>query len=976
MSPRQSFTRSRLTAALIAALIAPAATVTFAQQATSPSAEEEATTAPTSGKATNLDKVTVTGSRIKRAEIEGPSPVTVLSAEQIEREGFNTVHDALETLSQNTGFGQNDFNANGGFTPNAGVINLRGMGPGRTLLLINGRRANDYPFPYNGRSNFQNFNNIPAAAVERIEVLAGGASAIYGSDAVAGVVNVILKKNYEGNVVKLKVQTSTDGGRDIGDLQWVGGTTGDNWSVTYAFESYNAEPLFAYQRDHMDSARDNPAIFGTNGNIPLTGAMPPASAFGYQPPIGIQIRRMNASGASTLSYVMPAGRDCSASPFYEPHIYRSTATGNVLGPGCGNDRFVAEQTVANGNNALSAYVYGTYDFNDNLSGWASAMAYSSRARLGGGTEQWQGGPQPGAHFYDPDLGMRVFPIRNFTSEAYGGSKGTFQKFQEDSLDVAFGLSGTMFDRFDWDLTLGAAQSNADRERPRLTVAGATAYFMGPQLGVTTATTNPGVVNAGVPIYRLNLDRFYGPITAADYASMSTMVKYDSVSKNSAANFVLSGDLFELPAGSLGFAAVLEASKQSYRLNSDSRIFPSVRAIYNLTGTGGGGDRSRYAAGLELKIPIFESLTASLSGRYDKYDDITDVNDARTWGAGLEWRPFSNLLVRGSYSTSFKAPDMHYVFAEPSGSFGSVIDYVRCVNAGIATAACSGAGATYNYQVFTTSQGQPTLQEETGKSWTAGFVWDITDSLSVSADYYNIELENVVSVQSGTSILEAELGCLTGKYANGNAYPYASDSGYCVASLARISRNPDTGALTEIRSGPINLAAQGTKGIDGTVRYRLTTDRWGKFGLSLSWSHVLEQTQQLTPFNAVDSYRDWNSNSDVRSRVRTTLTWEKDDWNAAVLMNRVGSFPIWNPAAADPDSRAYLGMATRIAPYFTWNVTAGKKLTDNLSVRFNINNVFNNYHPEDKTNYTYPYYYYGYYSLVGREVGAELTYKFD
>ena len=165
--------RSRLSAALLSALIVPVAGFAAAQDA-APGAPQQQAAQDTP---TDVDGVVVTGSRIKRAEIEGPSPVTIISAAQIEREGFNTVYDALTTLTQASGSTQNEL-FQGGFTPNASVINLRGLGPGRTLLLINGRRAADYPLPYNGQSNFANFGNIPAAAVERIELLAGGASAI------------------------------------------------------------------------------------------------------------------------------------------------------------------------------------------------------------------------------------------------------------------------------------------------------------------------------------------------------------------------------------------------------------------------------------------------------------------------------------------------------------------------------------------------------------------------------------------------------------------------------------------------------------------------------------------------------------------------------------------------------------------------------------------------------------------------------
>ncbi len=948
--------RSRLASSLVAALLLPAPLMVFAQDASEAQA--------TDGSATTLEKVQVTGSRIKRAEIEGPSPVTVITAEEMKREGFNTVADALETLSQNTGTVQNDFNANGGFTPNASPVNLRGLGPGRTLLLINGRRANDYPFPYNGRSNFQNLNNIPAAAVDRIEILSGGASAIYGSDAVAGVVNVVLKTNYEGNVLKIKGQTSTDGGKDIGQIQWVGGKSGDNYSITYAFESYNSEPLFGWQRDFMDSGADNPAPPGT---YPLATGN---GRGGYQPSIGIQLRQLNAAGSATTRYFIPTGYDCSGSDFYRPHTYTSSSSGNTLGQGCGYDRYVAEQTVSNGSNDLSGYVYGTFNFTDTTEAWASAMVFNSNSKLGGGVEQWFGGPQAGSNFYDPNLKMRIYPIRALTTEAYGGAEGTFQKFEETSYDLAFGLRGSFADRFDWEFMIGGAQYEAIRDRPRMTVEGATNYFLGSRLGTTSGIAG---VNNGVPIYALNLDRFYGPISLADYRSMSTMVHYESVSRNASTNFVLSGDLFELPAGPISFASVIEAQKQSYDLDSDQRLLPTRREIYNLTGTGGGGDRSRYAAGVEFRVPVFSMLDINLAGRYDKYDDITDVDDARTWGAGFEFRPFKSLLLRGNYATSFKAPDMHYVFSEASGSFGTITDYYRCYQDGIGTAAdvCGNAGATYRYSAFTTSQGQPTLKEETGESWTAGFVWDILDNLSVSADYYDIRLNDVVNVQSGSTIIEAELGCNTGKYANGSPYPYALSSGYCQASLARIDRNPDTGAITEIRSGPINQAFLGTKGIDATLRYAFTTENWGRFSTSLNWTHVLEQTEQLSADQPINSYRDSNSNLDNRSKVRLSVNWLRDDWSATVFMNRLGSTPIWDPNVPD----AYPNYESRIAPFITWNASIGKRITDKLDLRLSIVNVFDNHHPDDNTNYTYPYFWRGF-DAVGRQVGVEANYKFN
>lgn len=954
------YRKSILARSLALAMTLPFAATAFAQEADDKS-EAEAAAEETA----TLETVTVVGSRIKRATIEGPSPVTVISAEDIEKSGFNTVHDVLETVAQNVGFAQNDFNANGGFTPNAGVVNLRGLGPGRTLLLINGRRANDYPFPYNGRSNFQNFNNIPSAAVERIEILAGGASAIYGSDAVAGVVNVVLRKNFEGDTLSVKGQASSEGGANTFNLQWVGGKTSDRGSVTYAVEYLDRSPLFAWQRDFMDSAQDNPSPPGVNGT-PGFG--------GYQPPIGIQIRRIAPNGG-TIGYTQPAGRNCSASPYYRPHNYVSGATGANLGPGCGYDRFVAEQTVINGTEDMSGYVIGNFDFSDTLSGWASIMAFKSESELGGGVEQWQGGPQPGNFHYDPQFpGARTFAIRALTTEAYGGPSGTFQKFDETSWELAAGLSGMFGDSFDWDLTASTSKYETDRQRPRMTVQGATDYFLGPRLG--TVGQGPYVGIAGVPngtaVYRMNLDRFYGPISTADYLAMSTQVKYEAESENQLLQFAVTGDMFELPGGTAAIAAVAEYGHQEYDLNSDPRIAPDVRAIYNLTGTGGGGERDRYAVGVETSLPLFDSLTFTAAARYDNYDDITEVDDAVTWNAGLEWRPIESLLIRGQYATSFKAPDMHYVFSDRSGSFGQVVDFTRCFNNGIAASLCSAAGANYVYSPFTTSQGSTTLEEEEGTSWSAGIVWDITDTLSLSADYYEIELENEVSVISGTTIIQDEYGCTTGLYTNGQPFPYPAGSAYCLEIASRIDRDPNNGnRITEIRSGPVNLSYRKVTGIDASLRYDLDTDRYGDFSARLNWAHTLSHETKLRADSALFNLRDSNGSSDFRSRVTLQLGWRKGDWDANTYIYRTGTFPRWNlnntlVTSGELDSRA--------SPHTIANISVGKRMTENFSMRLNVNNVLNDIAPSDPTFNSYPYFWQAY-SPVGREVGLQFDLQF-
>lgn len=935
--------RSRLTAALISAVVLSVAGTASAQDSNTQQASASDT------KATDIDGVVVTGSRIKRTEIEGPSPVTVITSAQIEREGFNTVYDALNTLTQASGSTQNEV-FQGGFTPNASVINLRGLGPGRTLLLINGRRAADYPLPYNGQSNFANFGNIPAAAVDRIEILAGGASAIYGSDAVAGVVNVILKTNFEGDQIKIRGGTTSQGGRDTGDVQWIGGKTGDNWSLTYAFEYFNSEPLYGYQRDFMDSSLDNP--------------LPPAFV-GIQPTGTMRVRRRTGSTAGSY-FAPPAGACEQLGDEWVRWNYRSaSASGAItnLGQACGTFKDIAYQTISNSNNDLSGYLYGTYQFDNGVQAWASLQGWKSEAKYGAGTQFW-GGRTVGALWFDQGLNALVDAQRVFTPQEAGGIENLLAKNDERSYDFAFGFRGTFGEKWDWDLTVSRAEYDIKVDRPRLLSTSVNNWFLGPQLGTRV------VGGVTYPVYNLNQSRYYRALTSEEFAALNTTVRTDAESYVNQGNFVVSGDLFNLPAGPVGFAAVLEASQQEYDLTADPRILPDYTGTdrpYNLTGTGGGGERSRYALGVEFSVPILDSLKASFAGRFDKYDDVTSVDDAKTWNAGLEWRPVESLLLRGSYSTSFRAPDMHYVFAERSGSFSSIFDTRRCLESGRSAANCPASDVTVNYTAFGVRQGTRDLTEETGKSWTAGLVWDIFEGMSFTADYYNIEIKDGVSDITSAYILDGEAGCATGLTRNRTPFTLgAPGSAFCNDMLSRVTRlsapgTPNDGQITEIRRGPINRAVQRVAGIDASLDYRFDTDRWGDYRFQLAYSHTLEQKTSQFKGDPILDYRDDLTNFDFRSRIRATATWERDDWQAAVFMLRYGSLPNWQETG-------------RIAPYFLWNTSVGKEITENAKITLYVNNIFDKTHPRDDGFNSYPYFFRSY-SPIGREVALEFQYNF-
>ncbi len=937
-----SLRRQPLTAAILTTLLFSGGA--FAQETTDAGAQE----APAQSEPQeSLDRIVVTGSRIKRAEVEGPTPVTIVTADEIEKEGFATVYDALNSLSQFTGTVQNELNQNG-FTPNASFLNLRGLGPGYQLVLINGRRTADYPLPYNSQSNAVNLANIPAAAISRIEVLSGGASAIYGSDAVAGVVNIILKTNYEGDEVSLRVGTTTQGGGDSSRLQWVGGKTGDQWSATYAVEYLEREEIFASQRDFMDSFRDDPSVNSADA-LPVEG---------------IRLRNRSAGGAR----IWPNGVNANCGGTFPEFETFRVPTNPALGQLCGYYGFPATQQIRNADSNLSGYFYGTYDFTDGLQAFAQVSLSQANAKVASSTQFWSSSlessfrnPLNGAQgiFFAQNLGVFVDAQRIFTPSEVGGLGSQQTKYDERSIDIATGLRGSMFDnRFDWEAYISHARYNLDSEQPRFLANNIRDYFVGPRLGTTAS---------GYGIYNLNVQRYFSPLGVDAFNSMITKVKTEAESQVTQGGFTLTGDLFELPAGAVGMAATIEFASQEYDLQPDARILPTytgTERVYNLTGTGGGGERDRYALGVEFSVPVLETLKLNVAGRYDKYDDITQVDGAATWSAGLEWRPFSNLLLRANHSTSFRAPDMHYIFARESGFFVGIFDEYRCRrDGGNPTGACR-TDPDYVYTVSGTRRGNPELEEETGKSTTVGFVWDIVDNLSISVDWYKIKLEGAVSDISTDYLLRNEADCRLGQRRDGTPVNgSSSDCAYFLSLVNRVGTGPFTDdQVGSYRSIPINQAMIETSGIDATARYRLDTDRFGNFNFNLGWTHVLKLDEQEFPGSEIRNIRDNPQYFNQRSRLNWGVDWERGDWQVNLNGFRNGSLPNWAETG-------------RIAPYIIWNAGLQKKITDKMTIGFAVQNLLDKGAPRDDTYNSYPFFWRSY-SPIGREVFANINYKFN
>lgn len=894
-----------------------------------------------------LERKVITGSRIARTQTEGPSPVFIIDREQIEREGFTTVEGALKSLTQANGVVQNELFA-GGFTQNANSLDLRGLGPGRTLILVDGRRLSDYPLAYNGQSNIVNISAIPLAAVDRIEVLSGGASAIYGSDAVAGVVNIIMRTDF-GNSIDMNIRqgTTKDGGMDSTRFQAVGGFLGQKWNLTYAFEWYDRDALYASQRDYMDSVFDNPD---------------PAGHINSRNAVEIDIF---ASQLGTPIYIDPGDCDAFAGTTVEYSSRFDPSTGGDRFY-CGSSTWVGEQSIVNARDQYNLYLTGTYEVGDSSELYASFNYFDLDASL-----------DDGFRFYFNQTPAYV-PNSNSTSLAGFGLPGAYMQmqrlltdaetggrgaqngtFQEEVLNYAVGIRGDFFSPL-WRYNFYYSHSGYDLERSRTLIVEQAAqdYFF-----TSWDDTAPDPFGFGFPVATINYANLYSAVTPEIFSQL-TDVGFDAAdSENQTVQFSINGDLMDLPAGPLGVAFVGEWATQEYNIDLDDRLV-SADYFWGLTGTGGGGDRDRVAAGIEIVAPVTSMITLTGALRYDEYDDITNVDGADTYRVGLEFRPHEKLLIRGSQATSFRAPDMHFVFADPSGFFTFVTDEYLCQRdePGVPISACT----NNSVNISGARQGNPLLVEEEGETLTYGFVIEPFEDLSLSVDYYDIELENIVVDNPLGRILEIEADCRLGRKDPG--------SGECVDVFSRITRQPaNAGLLSEqlisVNTGPVNAAKLKTEGIDADLQYFYQTQSIGSFNFQATWSHTIETEYQVFPEDPLDSIRN-EGTRDWRSRTRGSVTWRYKDFAATFFGERFGS------ALSADNIRGVPGRD--LGPEMYYNLSMAAEVSDNATVSIFINNIFDEEPFSDDSNTGWPYFdifSYGQ-AVAGRQIFGQFRYRFD
>ena len=987
-----------------------------AQEVTPPAEEVVPVDEATEEGAVVLEKVVVTGSKIKKTQIEGPLPLLVITKEDIDNSGFRNLTEVLQTIPSANQSTENE-SIQGSFTPNANELDLRNLGPGRILYLINGRRTADYPVPFGNAGNISNVGVIPTGLIDRVEILAQGSSAIYGSDAVTGVVNVITIKGKDFSQLDIDYSQTQYEQKDIYSVSYTSGGFFGNSSWTLGVDFSHVDPMTYADRPGHDSFVNDPD-YGVAYTAPRYGI------YFYGDPFG---GKRGWYGSDEFPST-PSCSELSNGEFFnfDKQDPEWNYAGSYPGAGCGwdygSDRFGgSSQTIVNEREDASIVASFVHNFDSGVELNARVFAYHDEAYLRNLPRYFQqrdiildpvrimdltststnefnrlnpGERQRGISYF-----LRQFtPSMGFNAEARSD-------ITEDVQDIFIGLNGFFNNGFEWEF--GANHTTYEYLSEEQTFTTAIYDYMN-GVGATDADGNllrgtyqqdryrsyessnwlgQGSYDAMAIAYGLPRDnvcgeKYFGAYQSCFLADRLLGVYTDeqigewlaqddlpAESSQTSVDFLVTGE-FELFGRFIGMAATLEHQTQDY-IVGPTRTDPSIEFIQGV-GYEGGGDRDRNSVGVEFLFPVTDKLEMTLASRYDSYDDQSSNVGSRVSNMlNFAYRPNESVLIRGSASETFRAPDMNYLFAgTSSGYYNGILDWVACY----AYAATEGWNDITECElsgqsVFAEWSGNNSLEEEEGENYQLGIVWDINSNWDFTLDLYQVILENIIGRDSYRTINIAEGYCLYGDDFGDFIRTENNDQRDCatIANLtgrAPIVPNPITGEEAPIGEwnyivpGFVNKSYREYQGIDWTLNYSLETENIGDFYVSVLSSHIISYYSRS---DAASPEVEWLSSYtyEPRSQQNMSISWRYQDFSTTLFIDRTGHME-WSDGKSDPHMIA--------------NLTTRYDYSPDIDLYLSIRNLEDTM-PQRDPAYGYPYYNQYYFSAFGRYYSLGLNYRF-
>ena len=886
-----------------------------------------------------VEKVEITGSNIKRTDVETVAPVDVITREQIERSGQPTIAEVLRNVPANSGNSYSESFSNS-FAPGASGISLRGLGQKATLVLINGRRTAGYGFAQNLQDTFVDLNSIPASAVERIEILKDGASAVYGSDAIAGVVNIILRKDYKG------IEFSAGAGTAAGNGDYRFSATGgfgdlgrDKYSFLGVFDYYKRDLVMLNETD-FGASRDWRGRAGGGRNFQsLTG-------------LGTWQQYTNA-GVAQQNF--KAVDNCAAVGGTVLNGPQAVAAGLINLSG---NQSAATLATLNAR-AAATNTFCTYDIN----GVVTALPGTERfGFLGRGNVEispsLQGYAEVGASevktyqkFTEPffnttgltptAVGLRPFSYTvNFAPGVAGNPFSTLARYagslsnegtrdssiKSDSFRVLGGLKYS-FGAFDGDSALGWSRNQVESvSLNRLSIAGVSSAF-----GITTAA-QPPVPTSTTSTLNLNNSSLN---SAAARDSIRVTFPRKSTSELFFVDSKLTTEFGQLPGGPIGLA--IGAEYRNEKLNDNPAAVAQAGGVLGQGITKTAGDRNSIAVFAEAGVPILKSLEAQLAVRSDRYSDYGSSTVPKV---GLKWKPISEFVVRANYGKGFRAPTLPEISPSVATFFVQVNDPV------------TGASGINISGIFA---GNPALKAETSKSATLGFVFEPTKDFNFGFNWYSIDWKDQVGSYGFQTLV------------NGNGIVNGIQRGV-------VTRDPVTNAIVTVSTNYTNLSEVSTRGVDLDAVYRLNT-LYGKLAFGMAATYI-----EKFNIDGTDYVGNNGNGSLPRIRGNVSVDWTQGPYTARLTANYIHSYYQQLLAgsyyATTNDPRFQTGIyGEKIGSRTTLDLFGGYEFNSKLKVNASVINLMNKQPPYDPGASSTFLYDFTQYDVRGRAYRMNVTYKF-
>jgi iron complex outermembrane receptor protein len=889
-------------------------------------------------KVLKLEKFEVTGSYIPVAGTATAIPVTTIDAAAITASGVSAnvlelLRKASPQFSGNGNLGNTNANISSGGTGGGSQVAFRNT---QTLVLINGRRSAYAPILASGGSQFVDVNLFPISAIEKIEVLQDGASAIYGTDAVSGVVNIILKSDYKGAEVGMRYGFSDNEGNWAERKAWVvAGASNDTTSVTASAEWTKSDPLFQYERDFSKVA------YGTG-------------TFAGVVSIGSRFFVLNPS----LNAPPATGLDLTPEQLVANGTYIEVNGSNLIS-GLGAEKQYAFNlaqyvTLLLRNERQSATVSFDHRASDKLSVFGDLL-YSSTKTYS------QLNAQP------TSASMAASDVRNPFNVAVTARNRFLQNprqyyYNTNNIRGVIGAKGSFSD--DWKWEVGALNNKIEQnyENP----------------GVIDTAARVAAVSGGVLNYFAR-NQAAGAVAASGMFGVAlgkataTLESYDGR---------VSGKLMDLPAGEVGVAFGLESRTEKLNQTADRNSQSDTFAWDSATTLDPfSANREIKAAFANVRVPVLgdasgKGMLLELEGavRYEKYSDTDDPTVPKY---SIRYLPFNDeFAVRATYSESFAAPTLFQLFGPGGIGFTSALSLQRF-----------GGGAAITGQANSRSGANSNLKPATSDNYTMGFVWSpkAVKGLSLSVDYFNIEQKDLISTIGSATILQSvEL--------QGTASPYASfvrlgsapslglagfTSGAPVTAAGQIgNRAIDTIYVTDTL---VNISKQKLAGLDIKADYTWNSDSLGRFDAGLAavwWNYYKGQTLPGTDeFDTVGLATNFNGTIPTY-QTYTTVRWSRGSWGASLGWQFIPSVKDENwYDASDVTADEHVEAFNSIDVSAAYTFGSEFKLLKGLTLRVGANNVFNESPPMAQGTFTEANADTATYGALGRVMFIEAKYKF-